>query len=78
MALPDGDIIRSQLTDVSEDKYFIDETWLDETRVKVEHRIEESGPDQSTLIYAISALAAGEGFRRGRQRGLPGSDGGTG
>lgn len=55
MTLPEGDIIRSQLTDVSEEKYFIDETWLDETRVKVEHRIEESGPNQSTLIYAISA-----------------------
>jgi hypothetical protein len=78
MALPDRDIIRSQLTDVSEEKYFIDETWLDETRVKVEHRIEESGPDQARRFM----LSAPQGRRRrlseGRQRGLPGGDGGTG
>ncbi|MGY5956451.1 SRPBCC family protein [Kosakonia sp. BK9b] len=67
MELPQGDIVRSQLTDVSEEKHFIDETWVDETRVKVEHRIEASGPGESTLIYAISthgpqAKVFGEGI----------------
>ncbi|WBU47781.1 SRPBCC family protein [Kosakonia pseudosacchari] len=66
MALPQGEVVRSQLTDVSEGKYFIDETWVDDTLVKVEHRIEASGADQSTVIYAIStqgpqANAFGEG-----------------
>lgn len=67
MALPQGEVVRSQLTDVSEGKYFIDETWVDDTLVKVEHRIEASGADQSTVIYAIStqgpqANAFGEGI----------------
>ncbi|HCF8137971.1 SRPBCC domain-containing protein [Klebsiella pneumoniae] len=66
MELPEGDIIRSQLVDVVEEKYFIDETWVGETLVKVEHRIEALHPGQSKLIYAIStqgpdAQAFGEG-----------------
>lgn len=67
MALPEGEVVRSQLTEVSEEKYFIDETWVDETRVNVEHRIESSGSDESIVIYAIStqgpqAKAFGEGI----------------
>lgn len=54
MELPEGDVIRSQLVDVAEAKYFIDETWVEETVVKVEHRIEASGPELSKLIYVIS------------------------
>ncbi|MDZ7321459.1 SRPBCC family protein [Kosakonia sacchari] len=67
MTLPEGEVVRSQLTDVSEEKYFIDETRVDETRVNVEHRIEASGSDESNVIYAISthgpqAKAFGEGI----------------
>lgn len=67
MELPEGDIIRSQLVDVSEGKHFIDETWVGETMVRVEHRIEISCPGQSKFIYTIStqgpdAQAFGEGI----------------
>ncbi|MFU0879844.1 hypothetical protein ACM26M_01180 [Kluyvera cryocrescens] len=43
MALPEGDIIRSQLSEVSTEKCFIDKTWVGETLVSVEHRIEADG-----------------------------------
>lgn len=67
MELPDGDSIRSQLVDVCDEKYFIDETWVDQTRVVVEHRIEPSSSDQSRVVYAIStegpdAQVFGEGI----------------
>lgn len=67
MGLPDGDIIRSRLIDVSEEKHFIDETLICETLVRVEHRIEALGTGQCKLIYAIStqgpdAQALGEGI----------------
>lgn len=67
MELPEGDMIRSQLIDVSEQKYFIDETRICETQVRVEHRIEALGKDQCQLTYAIStqgpdAQALGEGI----------------
>ncbi|MGJ7469404.1 SRPBCC family protein [Kosakonia cowanii] len=67
MELPDGDSIRSQLVDVCDGKYFIDETWVDQTRVVVEHRIEPLSSDQSRVVYAIStegpdAQAFGEGI----------------
>jgi len=53
MALPDGEMIRSRL--------------IGETRVRVEHRIEASGPGQYQLVYAIrtqgpDAQALGEGI----------------
>lgn len=67
MELPEGDIIRSQLIDVSEDKHFIDETLIGETLVRVEHRIEALRSGQCKFIYAIStqgpdAQALGEGI----------------
>ncbi|QJT81776.1 polyketide cyclase [Kosakonia sp. MUSA4] len=67
MELPEGDIVRSRLIDVSEEKYFIDESRVDETLVKVEHRIEASATGHCMLIYAIStqgpqAQAFGEGI----------------
>lgn len=67
MELPDGDSIRSQLVDVCDEKYFIDETWVDQTRVVVEHRIEPLSSGQSRVVYAIStegpdAQAFGEGI----------------
>ncbi|MHA0916167.1 SRPBCC family protein [Kosakonia cowanii] len=67
MELPDGDSIRSQLVDVCDEKYFIDETWVDQTRVVVEHRIEPLSSDQSRVVYAIStegpdAQVFGEGI----------------
>lgn len=54
MELPEGDIIRSQLIDVSEEKHFIDETLIDEIRIRVEHRIEALRTGQCRIIYAIS------------------------
>lgn len=67
MELPDGEIVRSQLVDVAEEIYFIDETLIGETRVRVEHRIEVVNPGQSKFIYAIhtqgpDAQAFGEGI----------------
>lgn len=65
MTLPEGEVIRSQLIDVSEEKQFVDETLIDETLVRVEHRIEALHAGQCRLIYAIStqgpdAQATGE------------------
>lgn len=67
MALPDGEMIRSRLIDVAAKQHFTDETLIGETRVRVEHRIEASGPGQCQLIYAIrtqgpDAQALGEGI----------------
>lgn len=66
MELPDGFTIRSQLIDVVEQKHFIDETWIDTTRVRVEHRIEALRPGYSKVVYAVSvegpdAQSCGEG-----------------
>ena len=66
MELPDGFTIRSQLIDVVEHKHFIDETWIETTRVRVEHRIEALRPGYSKVIYAVSvegpdAQSCGEG-----------------
>ncbi|WP_039055990.1 SRPBCC family protein [Enterobacter sp. Bisph1] len=67
MVLPEGDVVRSRLTDVCEEKHFIDETWVDETLIKVEHRIEASGSDRCQVMYVITtqgpdAQAYGEGI----------------
>lgn len=67
MELPEGEVVRSRLSEVAEEKYFIDETWVDDTRVTVEHRIEVTATGQCTLIYAITtqgpqAQAFGEGI----------------
>lgn len=66
MELPDGFTIRSQLIDVVEQKHFIDETWIDATRVRVEHRIEALSSGHSKVVYAVSvegpdAQSCGEG-----------------
>lgn len=66
MELPDGFTIRSQLIDVVEQKHFIDETWIDATRVRVEHRIEALRSGHSKVVYAVSvegpdAQSCGEG-----------------
>ncbi|OOF37768.1 polyketide cyclase [Rodentibacter mrazii] len=53
MELPEGDIIRSQLVDVSQGKHFIDETWIGDTLIRVEHRIEAVRLGLSKFIYAI-------------------------
>lgn len=67
MELPEGEVVRSRLSEVAQEKYFIDETWVDDTRVTVEHRIEVTATGQCTLIYAITtqgpqAQAFGEGI----------------
>ncbi|HEX8047762.1 SRPBCC family protein [Rhizobium sp.] len=55
MELPDGEIIRSKLIDVSAPQRFIDETWVGETRIQVEHSIEATAEDQCRVIYAVSS-----------------------
>jgi len=55
MELPDGNIIRSQLIDVLAGNYFIDETWLGETMIRVEHRVQDTDAGQSQITYIISA-----------------------
>ena len=67
MELPEGEVVRSRLSEVAQEKYFIDETWVDGTCVIVEHRIEATAADQCILIYAITtqgpqAQAFGEGI----------------
>ncbi|MCX9020929.1 SRPBCC family protein [Citrobacter portucalensis] len=66
MELPEGNIIRSQLIEVSEGKYFTDETRVGETMVRVQHYIEPLHSGLSRVIYIINtqgsdAQAFGEG-----------------
>lgn len=53
MELPDGEIIHSQLIDVFEPLHFIDETWIGETVVRVEHGIEPLARNVCRVVYAI-------------------------
>ncbi|CAN7504049.1 SRPBCC family protein [Rhizobium rhizogenes] len=55
MELPDGDIIRSKLVDVSAPQRFIDETLVGETLIQVEHSIEAMANDQCRVIYAVNS-----------------------
>ncbi len=55
MELPDGDVIRSKLIDVSAPQHFIDETWVGETLIEVEHSIEVMADDQYRVIYAVNS-----------------------
>jgi hypothetical protein len=55
MELPDGDIIRSKLVDVSAPQRFIDETLVGETLIQVEHSIEAMADDQCRVIYAVNS-----------------------
>lgn len=66
MELPEGNIIRSQIIEVSEGKYFTDETRVGETMVRVQHYIEPLHSGLSRVIYIINtqgpdAQAFGEG-----------------
>ncbi len=55
MELADGEVINSELIDVSAPRHFIDETWVGETVIRVEHRIEVVSGDRCRVVYAVSA-----------------------
>ncbi|MEZ2223936.1 SRPBCC family protein [Rhizobium sp. RCC_161_2] len=55
MELPDGEIIRSRLIDVSAPQRFIDETLVGETLIQVEHSIEAVAHDQCRVVYAVNS-----------------------
>lgn len=65
MALPDGEIINSQLTSVVPEQHFVDETRLGEIVVRVTHRIEAISERLCRVTYAVEvqgpdAQAVGE------------------
>ena len=65
MALPDGEIINSQLTSVVPGQHFVDETRLGDIVVRVTHRIEAVSGRLSRVTYAVDvqgpdAQAVGE------------------
>lgn len=53
MTLPDNEVIRSKLVEVSEPHRFIDETWVGETLIRVEHQIDALSANRSRVTYAI-------------------------
>lgn len=55
MELPDGEQIHSRLTHVSAPQCFIDETRVDDTVVRVEHRIEPLAERRCRVQYTIHA-----------------------
>jgi uncharacterized protein YndB with AHSA1/START domain len=58
MELPDGEVIRSKLIDVRALQRFIDETWVGETVVRVEHRVEALQGNRCRVVYAVNAEGA--------------------
>jgi uncharacterized protein YndB with AHSA1/START domain len=66
MTLPDGMAIRTRLLDVEPARRFVDETWIEDTVVRVDHRLEVAGPGRCRVTFAVeaegpSAAAMGEG-----------------
>ncbi|KAB8142219.1 polyketide cyclase [Chloroflexia bacterium SDU3-3] len=55
MTLPDGELIRSQLIEVQHARHFTDETWMGETAVRVEHRIEALPAGGCQVSFAAQA-----------------------
>lgn len=66
MTLPDGMAIRTRLLDVEAPRRFVDETWIEDTVVRVNHRLEVAGPGRCRVTFAVEAegpqaAAMGEG-----------------
>jgi uncharacterized protein YndB with AHSA1/START domain len=66
MTLPDGLAIRSRLQEVAPPRRFVDETRIEDTVVRVDHRIEAAGPRRCRVTFAVEAegpqaAAMGEG-----------------
>ena len=55
MKPPGQDALRSKLIDVRENECFVDETRVGPLVVRVEHRIQPSGPQRTRVIYALAA-----------------------
>ncbi|KNH10247.1 hypothetical protein BRCH_01197 [Candidatus Burkholderia brachyanthoides] len=53
MELPDGEIIRSLLVEVADERRFVDETRIGETVVHVEHHIERLNGEACRVVYAV-------------------------
>ena len=54
MVLPDNEVIRSQLIDVSAPLRFVDETWIGETVVRVTHSIEPLPMDRCRVTFTAN------------------------
>ena len=52
---PGEEALRSQLIDVRENAWFIDETRVGDLAIKVAHRIEPLGPARTRIVYAVDA-----------------------
>jgi len=66
MTLPDGEEIRSQLVAVEAPECFVDETWIEQTVVRVTHTVGATASGGSRVVFAIAvegpdAAAVGEG-----------------
>ena len=55
MTPPGEEALRSQLIDVRENAWFIDETRVGDLAIKVAHRIEPLGPARTRIVYAVDA-----------------------
>ena len=55
MVLPDNEVIRSQLIDVSAPLHFVDATWIGETVVRVTHSIEPLPMDRCRVTFTANA-----------------------
>ena len=55
MTFPDGDTIRSQLIEVRQQEFFIDETELGENVVRVNHRVEQLSQDTCRVTFSVEA-----------------------
>jgi len=59
MKPPGEEPLRSQLIDVRENSWFIDETRVGDLAIKVAHRIEQLGPTRTRIVYAVDAEGPG-------------------
>lgn len=66
MTLPNNEVLRAKLIDVQEPLHFVDETWIGETVVWVEHRIDFLAMQRCRVTFTAKAegpeaTAIGEG-----------------
>ncbi|MEP7053021.1 MAG: SRPBCC family protein [Pseudomonadota bacterium] len=59
MTPPGGDQLRSRLIDVRENECFIDETVVDDLRIRVAHRLTPLAPERTRVTYSVEAVGPG-------------------
>jgi len=59
MTPPGADALRSRLIDVRENECFIDETVVDDLRIRVAHRLVSLAPERTRVTYSAEAEGPG-------------------